>query len=319
MIVRKFANYRNQVYLKSDAAQPSFSVSELKKSNPLLKFSLLMTGRELFTRDNHHCISSAIHQRSLDTGIKNSATLGEDQSVWNNLAEAEVRDVGKNQEEFANCIKLALRELCRKLLGDAEMVLFYAFREPAGGDLRAGMIHGHSVHNQVHFGGSHEELELQYGQAWSDFAKRVIPLQGEFLTGEENDDLDQNFSQRKLSHSLRSLESYIGNLEWTFLTDVDIAVLSEPVPDEVTQAVLHALWEKLSMAAKGHEQCACAIGWLAHMVLRKSSTEVSKGLALSSHASIVASPGPGPSHYVLESIFIRSPTQIAVRRQTLQR
>ncbi|KAJ7502045.1 hypothetical protein B0H11DRAFT_1907537 [Mycena galericulata] len=106
------------------------------------------------------------------------------------------------------------------------------------------------------------------------YTNLVAKFGANFLTGEENDDPDRNFSQRELSHSLRSLESYIGNLEWTFLTDVDIAVLSVPVPDEVTQAVLHAHWEKLSVAAKRHEQCACAIGWLAHMVARKSSTEV---------------------------------------------
>jgi hypothetical protein len=36
-------------------------------------------------------------------------------------------------------------------------------------------IHGHSVHNQIHFGGKREELELHYGKPWSDFAESVIP------------------------------------------------------------------------------------------------------------------------------------------------
>ncbi|KAJ7606762.1 hypothetical protein DFH06DRAFT_1149846 [Mycena polygramma] len=188
MIVRKFTNYRNQIYLKSDATQPSLSVSALKKSNALLKFSSLMTGRELFARDNQS-IASAVTQRPLDTGNKNSAAVyqtvlkekwdalsGADQAVWNSMAEAEAGDVAKNQEEFASCIILALRDLCQgKMLGDAEMLLFYGFREPAGGDLMTGTVHGHSVHNQVHFGGSRDELELHYGQPWSDFAERVIP------------------------------------------------------------------------------------------------------------------------------------------------
>ncbi|KAJ7922160.1 hypothetical protein B0H13DRAFT_2317763 [Mycena leptocephala] len=189
MIVRKFTNYRNQVYVKSDAKQASLPVSTLKKSNPLLKFSSLMTGRELFAHENNQSIDSAVKQRSLDTGNKNSAAVyqtilkekwdslsGEDQAVWNSMAEAEAGDVVKNQEEFASYISLALRELCQgKVLGDAEMLLFYAFREPASGDLMTGTIHGHSVHNQIHFGGKREELELHYGKPWSDFAESVIP------------------------------------------------------------------------------------------------------------------------------------------------
>ncbi|KAJ7501382.1 hypothetical protein B0H11DRAFT_1908249 [Mycena galericulata] len=189
MIVRKFTNYRNQVYLKSDATQLSLPVSNLKKSNPLLKFSSLMTGRELFARDNNESIAAAVTRRSLDTGNKNSAAVyqtilkekwdslsGENQVHWSSMAEAEAGDVAKNQEEFPSYINLALRDLCQgKVLGDAEMLLFYAFREPAGGDLMTGTIHGHSVHNQIHFGGSREELELHYGQPWSDFVESVIP------------------------------------------------------------------------------------------------------------------------------------------------
>jgi hypothetical protein len=40
MIVRKFTNYRNQVYLKSEGVQqpqPPLMASTLKKSNPLLQ------------------------------------------------------------------------------------------------------------------------------------------------------------------------------------------------------------------------------------------------------------------------------------------
>jgi hypothetical protein len=170
MIVRKFTNYRNQVYLKSEANQPTLPASTLKKTNPLLKYSTLMTGRELFARDNDQSISTAVKQRSLDTGNKNSAAVyqnilkekwdslsGEGQSVWNDMAEAEAGDVGKcvsvsresdmytdpfntrNQQEFSAYMKLALRDLCQgKFLGDAEMLLFYGFREPSTGDLSTG-------------------------------------------------------------------------------------------------------------------------------------------------------------------------------------
>ncbi|KAF7371488.1 hypothetical protein MVEN_00003400 [Mycena venus] len=148
-----------------------------------------MTGRELFARDNHQFISAAVHQRSLDTGIKNSAAVyqtilkekwdslsGEGQSVWNDMAETEAGDVGKNQQEFSAYMTLALRDLCQgKVLGDAEMLLFYGFREPSTGDLSIGTIHGHSVHNSVNFGGSREEIELQYGHPWSEFAEKAIP------------------------------------------------------------------------------------------------------------------------------------------------
>ncbi|KAJ7891749.1 hypothetical protein B0H13DRAFT_2340452 [Mycena leptocephala] len=70
MIVWKFTNYRNQVYLKSEGVQqpqPPLMASTLKNSNPLLKFSSLMTGRELFALENHNAITSAGKQRALDT------------------------------------------------------------------------------------------------------------------------------------------------------------------------------------------------------------------------------------------------------------
>jgi hypothetical protein len=159
MIVRKFKIYRNQVYLKSEGNQPTLPASTLKKTNPLLKYSTLITGRELFACDNHQSISAPVQQHSLDTGDKNSATVcqtilnekwellsGEGQSVWNDMSEAEAGDVGKyalvsrksdtnpfntrNQQEFSIYMNLALRDLCQgKVLGDAEMLLFYGFRE----------------------------------------------------------------------------------------------------------------------------------------------------------------------------------------------
>ncbi|KAJ6600923.1 hypothetical protein B0H10DRAFT_1958533 [Mycena sp. CBHHK59/15] len=204
MIVRKFTKYRNQVYLKSPHVQSaSSSLSNAKKNNPLLKFSSMVTGRQLFSQENHDEISSAAKQRALDTGNNNPGLLyqnilkerwdglsGAEQSDWNDRADAEAGDVklitlpwlnppSRNQEEFPMYISSALLNLCEgKILGDAEMVLFYAFCESGTGDLVAGTVHGHSGHNQLNFGGSREELQLSYGKPWSDFAEDVIPHRG---------------------------------------------------------------------------------------------------------------------------------------------
>ncbi|KAJ7020447.1 hypothetical protein C8F04DRAFT_1196613 [Mycena alexandri] len=194
MIVRKFTNYRNQIYLKSEsAATATMSVAQVKKANPLLRFSSLMTGRELFAVDNYKSILHAAKQRASDTNSKNPAAAyqtvlkeqwdalsGEDQAHWNELAEAQGGDIGKDQREFATNLTLALRDLCQgKLLGDAEMLLFYGFRD-SNDDLIAGTqptfsVQAHSVHNHVHFGGTPEELQLHHGKAWADFAEQVIP------------------------------------------------------------------------------------------------------------------------------------------------
>ncbi|KAJ7039979.1 hypothetical protein C8F04DRAFT_1178330 [Mycena alexandri] len=103
----------------------------------------------------------------------------EKQAEWDGRAEDEYSDVGieeicSNQTEFGTNIHLALSSLCKGgLLGDAELMLFYAFRDVENGDLLAGTVHGHSKHNTVHFGG--EELEGTYGVPWSKFAENVIP------------------------------------------------------------------------------------------------------------------------------------------------
>ncbi|KAJ7939443.1 hypothetical protein B0H13DRAFT_1850736 [Mycena leptocephala] len=175
--------------VKSLAAEPSsLTFSNAKKRNLLLKFSSMVTGRQLFTQENHDALSSAAQQRVHDTGSTNPGSVfqnvlreqwdalsGAEQSAWNERAEAESGDVTKNQEEFLMYIRSALRHLCEgKILGDAEMVLIYAFHESGTGDLIAGTVHGHSPHNQLNFGGN-EELQLNYGKSWSDFAEDVIP------------------------------------------------------------------------------------------------------------------------------------------------
>ncbi|KAJ6628445.1 hypothetical protein B0H10DRAFT_2209727 [Mycena sp. CBHHK59/15] len=148
-----------------------------------------MTGWELFAFNNHEGLLGAARQRALDTNNKSPAAVyqtilkehwdalsDDDQANWNQLADAQGGDVGRNQKEVPTNLSLALRDLCQgRLFGDAEMVLFYAFREPNGGYLLAGTIQAHSVHNHVHFGGTPEELELHHGKPWADFADKAIP------------------------------------------------------------------------------------------------------------------------------------------------
>lgn len=132
MIVRKFTNYRNQVYLKSEGSQPSSTtpVAQLKKSNPLLKFSSLMTGRELFAFDNYECLLGAARQRALDTNNKSPAGVyqtilkehwdalsEEDQANWNRLADAQGGDVGRlvsaKQYLFSTVLTMPMLEIRR--------------------------------------------------------------------------------------------------------------------------------------------------------------------------------------------------------------
>ncbi|KAJ6567875.1 hypothetical protein B0H10DRAFT_2200041 [Mycena sp. CBHHK59/15] len=60
------------------------------------------------------------------------------------------------------------------LLGDVEPLLFYGFWNPTSGDLDIGTIHGHLSQNRVNFGGSHSEMQANYGNAWAAFAERPI-------------------------------------------------------------------------------------------------------------------------------------------------
>ncbi|KAJ7839744.1 hypothetical protein B0H13DRAFT_2417585 [Mycena leptocephala] len=70
----------------------------------------------------------------------------------------------------------ALRNICQNgLLGDAELFLLYAFRSPSDGDLVAGILNGHSIHNRLNFGGDPTQLNENYGVPWTDFAESVIP------------------------------------------------------------------------------------------------------------------------------------------------
>lgn len=81
---------------------------DLKKANPLLKFSTLTTGRQLFADETHETTILLSKQRALDTGPSNPAALyqnilkerwdglsAEEQAAWNKCAEANAGDVEK--------------------------------------------------------------------------------------------------------------------------------------------------------------------------------------------------------------------------------
>ncbi|KAJ7825784.1 hypothetical protein B0H13DRAFT_2374799 [Mycena leptocephala] len=131
---------------------------------------------EVVAASKQHVIDKGPMTRGIPDGVeKDVGCLSADEkSDWDVKAEDECGDVKMNQEDFSTYIHQALRGLCQSgIIGDAEILLFYAFREPEVGDLKAGTIHGHSKHNKTHFGG--DELELTYGVPWAKFADNVIP------------------------------------------------------------------------------------------------------------------------------------------------
>ncbi|KAJ7309355.1 hypothetical protein DFH08DRAFT_1050053 [Mycena albidolilacea] len=183
-IVRKFTNYFNNVYKRSHEEEPSASV--LIKSNPLLRFTSILSGRQLFARESHNDIHKRSAQRITDTGVNEAVAYQvflkemwdglstEEKSDWDSQAEDETGDIELNQKEFSTNIHLALKSLCQGgLIGDAEMILFYGFRNVKNGDLLAGSVHGHSKHNKTHFGGN--DLESSYGIPWAQFVDSVLP------------------------------------------------------------------------------------------------------------------------------------------------
>ncbi|KAK6989010.1 hypothetical protein R3P38DRAFT_2572266 [Favolaschia claudopus] len=185
IIVRKYTNYYNNVWKKTNQPDEPSGAS-LITTNPLLKFASILSGRQTFAREKEETISTLAAQRRLDTNINEAAArqivlkelwdalTPDEKSDWSAQAEEEATDVEFNQKEFSTNIHLALRSLCQGgLLGDAEMLLFYGFRDVNNGDLRVGSVHGHSKHNKINFGGN--DLEENFGIPWSEFAGSVIP------------------------------------------------------------------------------------------------------------------------------------------------
>ncbi|KAJ6479797.1 hypothetical protein C8R45DRAFT_1101243 [Mycena sanguinolenta] len=192
-IVRKFTNYRNQVYPKLATAGNAPALTNLK-ANPLLKFASIMSGRQLFADENSELLKVASHQRMADTKNKSpgavyqnvlkehwDALTPEEQAVWNDRAEKDATNVAENQQGFVRTMSLALQDLCQGgLLGDTELVVWYGYREVGTDDIVADrevslVIHEHCVHNQVNFGVGQEDFCAEYKKAWWNFVDRSIP------------------------------------------------------------------------------------------------------------------------------------------------
>ncbi|KAJ7443176.1 hypothetical protein B0H11DRAFT_2204253 [Mycena galericulata] len=169
----------------------SLSQTQSGGHGPLFKFSSVLTGRQRFAKDNSVSINSTAAERVASTGHSSpaavyqtvlkerwNALLDEDKKHWEELADREQGDIDRNQKEFSVKMHSALTDLSRSgLIGNAEFVLFYAFREQSSGDLDIGTVHAHSAHNQVNFGGTHSELQTNYGIPWAEFAESAIPRQ----------------------------------------------------------------------------------------------------------------------------------------------
>ncbi|KAJ7653879.1 hypothetical protein DFH06DRAFT_1329974 [Mycena polygramma] len=251
-IVRKFTNYFHQVYKKSHPEEEP-SASALIKANPLLKFTSILNGRQVFARDMRDDILSASQQRVADTGANEAATYqvvlkemwddlnAEEQSDWDVKAEDEAGDVSINQAEFSQNIHLALKSLCQGgLLGDAEMILFYAYREVESGDIQASTVHGHSKHNTTHFGG--DDLEQSYGTPWTTWADSVIPRPAALPSSSIIVDDDgsvvfpaADLENMSVANARFLLQEYIEQC-WIHKTPGRIAQLPLPWPEIVSNA-----------------------------------------------------------------------------------
>ncbi|KAK7006977.1 hypothetical protein R3P38DRAFT_2728184, partial [Favolaschia claudopus] len=186
IVVRKFTNYRTQVYLKK--ADSTIAPPPKHRGVPLLHFSTLLTARQLFAKENESVIHSAAEERhaAAGTGTVGSAyqtvlkekwdALDSDaRDEWQTRADKFGGDIHRNQTDFKESMHTALATLCQcGLLGDAELLLFYGWRDLKG-DISTGALHGHSAHNKTNFGGTDGELLRQYGLAWYKFAEDVIP------------------------------------------------------------------------------------------------------------------------------------------------
>ncbi|KAJ6587613.1 hypothetical protein DFH09DRAFT_1274490, partial [Mycena vulgaris] len=113
MIVRKFTNYFHQVYKKSHSESlPSTAV----KGNPLLKFTSVLSGRQMFARDMHGSIIDVSRQRASDTGENEAAAYqhalkgmwdalsSDEKSEWDAKAEDECGDIEILAEFFFDSV-----------------------------------------------------------------------------------------------------------------------------------------------------------------------------------------------------------------------
>lgn len=101
MIVRKYTNYYHHKYRKTHP--DNVSASDIKKANPLLKFSCKLTGRETFAQDLHDKILKASKKLLLDPTKKcdneAAAFQMELKAEWDALSQEEQEDWNVKAEE----------------------------------------------------------------------------------------------------------------------------------------------------------------------------------------------------------------------------
>ncbi|KAK6974769.1 hypothetical protein R3P38DRAFT_2811631 [Favolaschia claudopus] len=144
IVVRKFTNYRTQVYLKK--ADSTVAPPPKHRGVPLLHFSSLLTARQLFAKENEGVLHSAAEERHAATGTgtvgsayqtvlkeKWDALDSDARDEWQTRADKFGGDIHRNQTDFKESMHTALATLCQGgLLGDAELLLFYGWRDLKG-------------------------------------------------------------------------------------------------------------------------------------------------------------------------------------------
>ncbi|KAJ7251018.1 hypothetical protein C8J57DRAFT_1520885 [Mycena rebaudengoi] len=106
IIVRKFTNYRNNIYLKKKS--PPTQTQSPTKGASLVSFSSVLTGRQLFAREQADIINKAITERLATSEHTSTAAIYqsvlkemweslslEDQETWKTKASNEAGDVAK--------------------------------------------------------------------------------------------------------------------------------------------------------------------------------------------------------------------------------
>lgn len=108
MIVRKYTNYMHHVYRKTHPE--NISMSSATRANPLLKFSSILSGRQLFARDKQADVAAAAKQLDSDKGAQATNEVAsyqtalkllwdglglEEQAEWDEKAEDECGDIEK--------------------------------------------------------------------------------------------------------------------------------------------------------------------------------------------------------------------------------
>ncbi|KAJ6454073.1 hypothetical protein C8R47DRAFT_1228775 [Mycena vitilis] len=155
-------------------------------SRDLLQFSPL-SGKALFEKERRGPLTLLAVERATTSGSRLDCCYNAcEQEMWSSLTPAEREEfdtragkvpvgVQSKQADFPRAVGQALTKLCRdKELGDLELVLLWAFREPDG-SLRHGSVHAHASDNVPDIADEVVNWVPVVVSAWEEFADRVIP------------------------------------------------------------------------------------------------------------------------------------------------